>query len=148
MPTTTAHTTRVVEGNGYAHRECDCGWQSATFRSTLGQARPAPCPRDETISALETLQFHRGGLVTSVPTDNLIHLVRRRAGGGTPGPTLCGIDRFAKEAPGWSVGGGVTGPGIDLKPCGGCADVARTEFPGLPVHGSVGGRQMAKELER
>jgi hypothetical protein len=93
------------------------------------------------------LQFARGGLFDARPADWLIHLIRGTAQ-GTPGPTLCGIDRFAKDAPGWSGGGGVTGPGITLTPCTGCADVARAEFPGLPVSGSVGGAEMAAALAR
>ncbi len=103
------------------------------------------CPYDPTVKALTTLQFASGGLFDSVPTDHLIHLVRS-TNRGTPGPTLCGIDRFAPNAPGWSVGGGVTGPHIVLAPCEGCADVARAEYPGLPVSGSVGGTQMADYL--
>jgi hypothetical protein len=88
---------------------------------------------------LSTLQFGReadGGYV--------VHLVRftRR---GTPGPTLCGIDRFAKDAPGWSVGGGTSGPAIVHTPCPGCAGTAREEFPGLKVTG-LGAEQMAAVL--
>lgn len=32
-------------------------------------------------------------------------------------------------------------------PCDGCADTARTEFPGLPVSGPAGGAQMAEHLK-
>src|SRR5450755_1564177 len=86
------------------------------------------------VTGLITLQFAWGGLIGAVPADGLIHLVRstRR---GTPGPTLCDIDRFGPDAPGWSVGGGVTGLGI-----------AREAYPGLPVGGSVGAREMAECL--
>jgi len=73
---------------------------------------------DATVVELVTLQFAWGGLFDSRPADSLIHLVRG-TDHGTPGPTLCGIDRFAEDAPGWSVGGGVYDPGIDVTPCPG-----------------------------
>lgn len=100
---------------------------------------------DAAVIQLVTLQFAWGGLFDSRPADSLIHLVRG-TDRGTPGPTLCGIDRFAKDAPGWSVGGGVSGPGIDLAPCQGCADAARAGYAGLPVVDGVGGREMAELL--
>jgi hypothetical protein len=87
------------------------------------------------ITALSTLQFSVGGLLDSQPVDDYtVHLVRS-TGRGTPGPTLCGIDRLAKGSAGWSVGGGLSGPDITHKPCDGCAFSARTEFAGLPVSG-------------
>lgn len=86
------------------------------------------------VVALATLQFSWGGLIDAIPTDIDLHLVRRTAR-GTPGPTLCGIDRFALESPGWSVGGGVTGPNVTHGVCSGCLNVARGEFTGLPVVG-------------
>jgi hypothetical protein len=100
------------------------------------------------IRALCTLQFSWGGLFDGRPADDgyAVHLVRQRAGGTTPGPTLCGIDRFAEDSPGWSTGGGLSGPDIAHTPCPGCATAAREEFPGLPVTGSVGGAEMAAEL--
>lgn len=99
------------------------------------------------MAALSTLQFTWGGLSDGRPADGYaVHLVRQKASGGTPGPTLCGIDRFAGDAPGWSVGGGISGPGIIHKPCPGCAAAAREEFPGLPVAGSVGAAEMTAEL--
>lgn len=88
----------------------------------------------DNVIALVTLQFSWGGLLDSRPADGQMHLVRE-TNRGTPGPTLCGIDRFAKDAPGWSVGGGVSGPGITHTPCGGCVAVARETFRGLPVTG-------------
>jgi hypothetical protein len=105
-----------------------------------------PMPDDLPVTSLVTLQFSLGGLFDAEPTDNLIHLVRRTSQ-GTPGPTLCGINRFGPDAPGWSVGGGVSGPGIILTPCQGCAQTARADYSGLPVNGSVGGREMANHLE-
>jgi hypothetical protein len=97
------------------------------------------------ITHLVTLQFANGDLFDGKPTDGLAHLVRgtRR---GTPGPTLCGIDRFANDTPGWSAGGGISGPGITHTPCSGCLGVAQQEFPGLPVTGYVGGREVAAAL--
>jgi hypothetical protein len=70
-----------------------------------------------------------------------IHLVRG-TDRGTPGPSLCGIDRSGR-AIGYSVGGGVCGGNIALIPCDGCAEQALTRFPRLPVRGSVGGQEMA-----
>jgi len=56
-----------------------------------------------------------------------IHLVRRTRR-GTPGPPLCGLDRFHPDSPGWSVGGGISG---DYMPCPECAAAAEP----LPVDG-------------
>lgn len=100
------------------------------------------------ITALRTLQFSWGGLFDFGPAadDYAVHLVRQSIYGGTPGSALCGIDRFAKDGPGWSVGGGLSGPGIVHKPCPACASAAREQFPGLPVTGSVGAAEMAAEL--
>ncbi|ALY08900.1 hypothetical protein GALAXY_56 [Arthrobacter phage Galaxy] len=83
------------------------------------------------VVALASLQFSLRVLVGE------IHLVRMVANGGTPGPTLCGLDRFAAGAPGWSVGGGVTGAGIELKPCRGCEEVAGRDYPAAPVWTSI-----------
>jgi hypothetical protein len=83
---------------------------------------------------LATLQFSWGGLFDATPADSLVHLVRGTVS-GTPGATLCGIDRFAKDAPGWSVGGGIDGPGMVHTPCPGCVEAARHDFPGLLVKG-------------
>lgn len=83
---------------------------------------------------LSTLQFSWGSLFDSKPHDGEIHLVRGTHR-GTPGPTLCGIDRFAEGGPGWSVGGGISGPGISMTPCAGCVEVAKRDFPGVPVAG-------------
>ena len=40
----------------------------------------------------------------------------------TSGPTLCGLTRFGPNAdlPGWSMGGGVSGPSIVQAPCPSC----------------------------
>lgn len=99
------------------------------------------------IVALTTLQFANGGLMDATPVDNWrVHLVRTTSR-GTPGGTLCGIDRTDPDGPGWSVGGGMQGPDIEHKPCPGCAVVARDEFPELPIHG-LGARQMCEALGR
>lgn len=87
------------------------------------------------VTHLVTLQMAWGGLFDSHPSDGYeAHLVRGTSR-GMPGPTLCGIDRFAKDAPGWSVGGGVSGPGITNEPCAGCVTVAAKDFRGLPITG-------------
>jgi hypothetical protein len=94
-------------------------------------------PRQELPTVgLATLQTSWGGLCDASPTaDNYaVHLVRVTER-GTPGPTLCGIDRFADDAPGWSVGGGVTGPNVTHNPCQGCADAARRHFRDVPIRG-------------
>jgi hypothetical protein len=100
------------------------------------------------IVALATLQFSWGGLFDSRPADGyMVHLVRyAERPTGTPGPTLCGIDRFAKDAPGWSVGGGTSGPNIEHKPCPGCVQVARVELPDLPIVG-LGHCEVSAQLD-
>lgn len=118
---------------GNEHQERVCRAKVDTLDLVLGWIAQAEQP---TI-ALTTLQF-------SVDR-NTVHLVRSTRT-GTPGPTLCGIDRFAPLAPGWSVGGGVTGPDITHTPCPGCAEAARAEFAGLPVSGSIGVREMTAAL--
>lgn len=98
------------------------------------------------IVALCTLQFASGGLIGARPVDDYaVHLVRQNARQGTPGPTLCGIDRFHPDSAGWSVGGGISGPDVVRKPCPGCAGAARSEFPGLPVSG-LGAKEMGAVL--
>jgi hypothetical protein len=85
------------------------------------------------VTHLQTCQFAWGGLFDATPVYD-VHLVTGTAN-GTPGPTLCGIDRFADGSPGWSMGGGVTGPGMVHTPCPGCVTVAVEQFPGVPVTG-------------
>lgn len=65
------------------------------------------------------------------------HLVRS-VNGGTPGPTMCGLTRFdsapgAKDAdlPGWSMGGGVSGPGVEQVPCPACFEP--DDYPRHPL---------------
>lgn len=83
---------------------------------------------------LATIQLAWGGLLDSRSADDLAHLVRGTAT-GTPGPVLCGIDRFAKDGPGFNVGGGVTPHGVIFDACPGCVAAAKDRFPGLPVAG-------------
>lgn len=93
-----------------------------------------PEPETNEVTGLRTLQFHNGGLFDPSPVDGYaVHLVLSTAR-GTPGPTLCGIDRFAEDCPGWSVGGGVSRPGITHTACPGCAE-QRSAVPELPVTG-------------
>lgn len=90
------------------------------------------------VVALATLQLSWGGLFDSRSHDDIMHLVRMTPTSGTPGATLCGIDRFAKGGPGFSVGGGVSRPGGEpWPPCTGCVGVADRDYPGLPVWGGM-----------
>jgi hypothetical protein len=103
---------------------------------------------DLPVTSLVTLQFSWGGLFDGRPADgHQVHLVRSTSR-GTPGPTLCGIDRFAPETPGWSIGGGLDGHGITHKPCRGCVTTAHTEFPGLPISGSAGAKEIRAALAK
>lgn len=101
------------------------------------------------VTGLSTLQWSWGGLFNGRPVMDIC-LVRSTSR-GTPGPTLCGQDRFAKSAPGWSVGGGVTGPGVVNERCAACEAVRSDEFPTLPVCGmfkglfGVGGDDMTNK---
>lgn len=57
-------------------------------------------------------------------TDLFVHLAGPSESGGT-GPCLCGFDRHARDEKGYhyigfSVGGGVTGPGYRHHPCPEC----------------------------
>jgi hypothetical protein len=97
------------------------------------------------VVGLVTLQFLNGGLFDSKPVDDYaVHLITATTR-GTPGPTLCGLDRFHPQSAGWSVGGGISGPGIVHKPCPGCAEAAREQFPGLPVTG-LGAKEMGEAI--
>ena len=72
-------------------------------------------------------------------TDLHVHLAAHSESGGT-GPILCGFDRFARDsegriAIGFSVGGGVTGPGYRHHPCQECTSL----IAGRPVQGTHAG---------
>jgi hypothetical protein len=95
-----------------------------TYRPTV-----IPDQRERPVTGLVTLQFG-----PRTYDDYLVHLVRE-TNHGTPGPTLCGIERFEHGGPGWSVGGGSTGGGIPHNPCRGCAAAARRDFRDLPIRG-------------
>jgi hypothetical protein len=75
------------------------------------------------------------------------HLVRSMPDGGTPGPTLCGIDRFNPGGPGWSLGGGVLGPEVEQRPCQDCVAVAVAEYPGLAPRQGVGAAELRAAIE-
>ena len=59
----------------------------------------SPRYRNRRVRGLVTLEWGRAV--------GRICLIRRVEGGGTPGLTLCGLERFKHER-GWSVGGGQT----------------------------------------
>jgi hypothetical protein len=46
---------------------------------------------------------------------------------------MCGIDLLASDGPGFSVGGGITGPDVVQLPCPGCVQAAQTNHSGNPV---------------
>ena len=112
-----------------------------------GKHHPGGC-LNAGITGLTTLQFQgerkRAGSPYSLLT---VHAVRVRAArpgltGGTPGPTLCDINRFTREddgIPGWSVGGGIMGGDLDtqFRGCYLCVDRAARDFPGIPISGSL-----------
>jgi len=90
------------------------------------------------VTSLVTCQF--GKDKTGPLSETWIHAVRNRDRQpgvlpGTPGPTLCGIDRFGPTAPGWSLGGGSWSPRKEYRGCYQCGKVARSEFPGLRISG-------------
>ena len=93
------------------------------------------------LAGLVTLQFHGAGRPAPL-TDSWIHAVRRRPASkrftqdDTPGPTLCGIDRFGPNTPTWTVGGGIYEHGAAYRGCYLCGKVARREFPGLAITGT------------
>jgi hypothetical protein len=63
-----------------------------------------------------------------------LHLVRSTAT-GTPGPALCGLDRFGPDAPGWDLRGGTTGPDVTQRPCISCLTGATLRYPAMRVTG-------------
>lgn len=98
------------------------------------------------VRALSTLQFHVGALMAERPVDDYAgHLVRVSAT-GTPGPTLCGRERFGPDAPGWSVGGGVSGPNITHPPCPGCVQVAAWRYGTAEIQRGIGRDQLAAAI--
>lgn len=81
---------------------------------------------DHTLITTSYWTFASGGLVDAKPVDGLSHLVAQRPNGGTPGPTLCGIDRFAKGG----AGGGRhptrrNNFGVEAPVCPVCVDALR-----------------------
>jgi hypothetical protein len=91
----------------------------------------APTRQKPTI--LVTVQFAVGGLFDAVPTSDLIHLNANYS--ETSRYTLCGIDMFPRDrrGPGFSRGGGVTGPDMRHVPCPTCRVVAANRYPDLTV---------------
>lgn len=76
----------------------------------------------------------------------VIHLVRG-CDSGTPGPFLCGVDRFGDDVPGWSLRGGVSGRDVVNEPCSGCAETAAANFPGLGVVSGVGAVEIRRLID-
>lgn len=90
--------------------------------------------RTATVVGLEACQFGATGReAPEAPYDD-IHLVRKTAT-GTPGPTLCGIDRFTKDGPGWDMGIGYVRTGVTPTGCSACAIEAAEKFHDVPIQG-------------
>lgn len=72
-------------------------------------------------AGFQTCNVHDGrqDLWAAGATRQVNHLV---VVGDGNGPTLCGLTRFGQDAdlPGWSMGGGVSGPSIEQAPCEAC----------------------------
>lgn len=112
------------------------------------ESRP-PCVSGGVVSLpfkateLATIELHRGGLFDGRSEDALIHLALTNDRiAGAHGPTLCGIDRFAKDGPGFSVGGGLS---TTTTPCASCIAEGR-KFT-LPVRETRQGEIMAAALD-
>lgn len=107
-----------------------------------GRHDPSGCLNAD-IDGLVTLQFGGRDVSDHHPMSRLtVHAVRSRGSrpgrmGGTPGPTLCDIDRFSPGTQGWSVGGGVIDRNMQFHACYLCGQKARRDFPGLPISGSL-----------
>jgi len=100
-------------------------YAAAQAASADGVRDAKPEPMRYEITSLVTLQFG---------VSKGIHLVRV-ARTGTPGPTLCDIDRFDRESPGWSLSGGVSNKYAFA--CPRCVAVADRDYPGLPVNDGI-----------
>jgi hypothetical protein len=86
---------------------------------------------------LTTLQLAWGGLFDSRPADGVnIHLIRGSDKGSHE--ALCGYDRHDRSPgrPGWSVGGGISGPDYIQILCEECASVAADQYPHLSIQGT------------
>lgn len=98
---------------------------------SMTEALSEPKYNGERIVAVANLQWGFGGLIDHRIVGDIC-LVRVQESGGTPGPTLCGLDRFAKDMPGWGFGiGSMEGQTA----CTTCAAVARNM--GVPVRGDA-----------
>lgn len=71
---------------------------------------------------LDTLQFNGTGETRTVHAALETH-------------TLCGIDLFCKDGPGWSRGGGVCGGRLQLVGCDRCATKIAERFSRVPIAG-------------
>lgn len=103
-----------------------------------GRHHPSGCLNSNVV-ALETCQISGKDIGRRAP--EMIHLVRVRGpqpglAGGTPGPTLCDLDRFGPGIS-FSMGGGYTAEGMKIKACYMCVNRARRFLPGLPVQTSM-----------
>lgn len=122
-------------------REGFPGWTTDQFIDMFVASHRGSTP-DTTVTRIEWryVELYRGRTIVAYATCQMgaargqyvTHLVRSAFGGGTPGPTLCGIDRFAPTSPGWSIAGGVTGGDTRDTPC---PDCNRARDIGLEVYG-------------
>jgi hypothetical protein len=77
------------------------------------------------MSGLTTVEVSAPGdayTLTQAGPTLVVHLAGPGATGGV-GPCICGFNRFARDV-GFSVGGGVSGPGYTHLPCPECAALA------------------------
>lgn len=102
---------------------------------------------NEGVTGLVVLQFTASGRAGPgrFASEETIHAVRgkqNRGGVDTPGNTLCDLPRFdsALNVP-WTVGGGPLRADITYRGCWMCGQVARRQFPGVPI---TGGRRLAE----
>lgn len=96
----------------------------------------------------ETCRVHDGSqdLMATGAARQVTHLVALDAKGSNGGrPTVCGLSRFDRrddhhrvvrraDLSGWSMGGGVSGPGVVQVACEGCFDPA-AQAAGAPGRG-------------
>lgn len=80
-----------------------------------------------------TVQMAVGGLFDGKPIENLIHLDGCDSIPKDTSHTLCGIDMFDPKGPGFSRGGGVSGPMYRFEPCPACRTIVHERHPFVQI---------------